>query len=262
MAPVGCAVAPPISGQLSIEGIPVLGLVDTGASVTCLGFAIWWRYRAQWWALKQFEGTVHGAHGKPLNIAGRTEHLDIKCGEACGRASFIVIVGLESPPCLIGMDIMRPLWVRIDVTNGTATPAQPDPQTIHLNAAQSQRPQKWPPAQIASPPPLLREDPASGASLPTPETAVPSSSPPQRQENPLVENRSTVGASLQPLLNPVQPRQPPMHHLTFLTLTLLAVLGCSKKRISLPRQPALSVVTTHGPLRRSFFALMVLSRPL
>ena len=40
VAPVGCAVALPISGQLCIEGIPVLGLVDTGASVTCLGFAI------------------------------------------------------------------------------------------------------------------------------------------------------------------------------------------------------------------------------
>ena len=32
---------------------------------------------------------------------------------------------------------MRPLWVNIDVTRGTATPAQPDPQTIHLNAAQT-----------------------------------------------------------------------------------------------------------------------------
>ena len=128
MTPVGCAVALPISGQLSIEGIPVLGLVDTGASVRCLGFAIWWRYRAQWGALKPFESTVYGAHGKPLNIAGRTEHLDIQWGEARGRASFVVIVGLESPPCLIGMDIMRPLRVHIDVTNGTATPAQPDPR--------------------------------------------------------------------------------------------------------------------------------------
>ena len=36
------------------------------------------------------------------------------------------------------MDIMRPLRVRIDVTNGTATPAQPDPQTIHLSAVQQQ----------------------------------------------------------------------------------------------------------------------------
>ena len=121
VAQVGCRVGPSITGQLTLEGIPVLGLVDTGASVTCMGFDIWWRYRAQWGALKQFEGTVHGAHGKPLQIAGKTQHLDLQWGEARGRASFIVIVGLESPPCLIGMDIMRPLRVHIDVTNGTAT---------------------------------------------------------------------------------------------------------------------------------------------
>ena len=169
-----------------------MGLVDTGASVTCLGFAIWWRYRAQWGALKPFESTVHGAHGKPLNIEGRTEHLDIQWGEARGRASFIVIVGLESPLCLTGMDIMRPLRVRIDVTEGTATPAQPDPQTIHLNAPQTRQPQKRPPTQMTSPPPLPKEDPASGASLPTPRTAVPRSPLPQRQEKPLAEDRSTA----------------------------------------------------------------------
>ena len=202
VAPVGCAVAPPISGQLTIEGIPVLRLVDTGASVTCLGFAIWWRYRAQWGAIKQFEGTVHGAHGKPMNIAGRTEHLDIQWGEARGRASFIVIVGLESPPCLIVMDRMRPLRVHIDVTNGTATPAQPDPQTIHLNAAQRHQPQKQLPAPTASPPPQPqppRENPAPGAPLLAEGTAAPSSPQPQRQENPLAEDRN---AALPSLANP------------------------------------------------------------
>ena len=142
MAPVEYAVRPPITGQLTLEGIPVLGLVDTGASVTCLGFSIWWRYRAQWGPLRQFEGTVHGAHGKPLQTAGKTQHLDLQWGEARGRACFIVIVGLESLPCLIGMDIMRPLRVHIDVTHGTAAPAQPDPQTVHLNVAQSQQQRK------------------------------------------------------------------------------------------------------------------------
>ena len=132
---VGCAVGPPITGQLTLEVIPVLGLVDTEASV---GFSVWWKYCAQWGPLKPFGGVVHGAHGKPLQIAGKTQHLDLQWGEARGRACFIVIIGLESPPCLIGMDIMWPLRVRIDVTNGTATPAQPDPQMIHLNAAQQQ----------------------------------------------------------------------------------------------------------------------------
>ena len=99
---------------------------------------MWWQY--QWGPLKPFEGVVHGAYGKPLQIAGKTQHLNLQWGEAQGRAYFIVIIGLESPPVLIGMDIMHPLRVRIDVTNGTATPAQPDPQTIHLNAAQKQDP--------------------------------------------------------------------------------------------------------------------------
>ena len=51
----------------------------------------------------------------------KTQHLNLQWGEARGRASFIVIIGLESPPVLIGMDIMRPLHFRIDVTNGTAS---------------------------------------------------------------------------------------------------------------------------------------------
>ena len=71
MTPVGCAVGPPITGQLTLEGIPVMGLVDTGTSVTCLGFSVWWRYHAQWGPLRQFEGTVHGTHGNPLQIAGK-----------------------------------------------------------------------------------------------------------------------------------------------------------------------------------------------
>ena len=150
--------------------------------MTCLGFSIWWRYRAQWGALKQFEGTVHGAHGKHLQIAGRTQHLDIQWGEARSRASFIVIVGLESPPCLIGMDIMRPLRVHIDVTNGTATPSQPDPQTVHLNAAQSQQQRK----EMSLP----------GAGLRSPQTADPPPTQSQRREKPLLEAGSpTMGAA-------------------------------------------------------------------
>ena len=138
MTPVGCGVGPPITGQLNLEGIPVLGLVDTGASVTCMVFSVWWQYRAQWGPLKPFEGVVHGAHGKPLQIAGKTQHINLQWGEARWRASFIVTIDLESSPVLIGRDIMSLLRVRIDVTHGTATPAQLDPQTIHLNAAQTQ----------------------------------------------------------------------------------------------------------------------------
>ena len=273
VAQVGCRVGPPITGQLTLECIPILGLVDTGASVTCMGFDIWWRYRAQWGALKQFEGTVHGAHGKPLQIAGKTQHLDLQWGEAHGRATFIVIVGLESPPCLIGMDIMRPLRVHIDVTNDTATPAQPDPQTVHLNAAQSQpQRQKELPSQPTGPPlapQLLGETPSPGASLSPGGTTDPSSTQSERQKIQLSGARSSALPPrrflLQPPLEPAEPYQVlhcRLRHRALPTLTLLAALGCCKQQISPPRQHALSVATIHGPPRTSSFARTMLSRPL
>ena len=101
---------------------------------------------------------------------------------------------------------MRPLRVHIDVTNGTATPAQPDPQTIHLNAAQRHQPQKRLPAPTASPPPQPpspRETPAPGAPLLAEGTAAPSSPQPQRQEKPLAEDRSAA------LPSPVNPSPKP-----------------------------------------------------
>ena len=95
VTPVGCVVGPPITGQLKLEGFPVHGLVDTGASVTCMGFPLWWQYRAQWGPLKPFGEVVLDTHGKPLQIAGKTRHLDLQWGEAPRRACFIVNLGLE-----------------------------------------------------------------------------------------------------------------------------------------------------------------------
>ena len=136
MAPVGCAVGPPITGQLTLEGIPILGLVDTGASVTCLGFSIWWRYRN---SRGQYTMSTVNPCKLPAELSistssgakrsSRSSQLHSYCGS-----------GITTLPH--GMDIMRPLRVHIDVTNGTATPAQPDPQTVHLNAAQSQQQRK------------------------------------------------------------------------------------------------------------------------
>ena len=242
-APVRCAVAPPISGLLQIEGIPVEGLVDTGASVTCLGFAIWWRYRAQWVSLEPFTHPVRGAHGKPLQIAGKTQHLDIQWGEARGRASFIVIVGLESPPCLIGMDIRRPLRVRIDVTEGTATPAQPDPQPIHLNAARTQPPQKKPlpgPTSALSP---AQEAANQGASLPLPR-ATAASPPLPAQPGRLPATEEAVAPS--PAAS--QPAPPPGFSPAFTNLAHPHIASCARllQTADIPPETA-CLVRCHNP---------------
>ena len=213
---------------------------------------------------------MHGAHGKPLQIAGKTEHLDIQWGEARGRASFIVIVGLESPPCLIGMDIMRPLRVHIDVTNGTATPAQPDPQMVHLNAAQSQQQRKELPSQVTDPPLAsqpLGETPSPRASLSPEGTAYSSSTEPQRWEIPLSGTRSSALPSPE-IPPPAAAGTPPSAPLSPATSCLANPHTASCARllqtadIPPPRQRALSVATIHGLPRTSSFVQMMLSQPL
>ena len=79
------------------------------------------------------------------------------------------------------MDIMHPLRVRIDVTEGTATPAQPDPQTIHLNAAQTQPPPQEPLPGPKTALPPAQEAAVQGASLPLPRAIAQSPSLPAQQ---------------------------------------------------------------------------------
>ena len=80
------------------------------------------------------------------------------------------------------MDIMRPLRVWIDVTNGAATPAQPDPQTVHLKSAQQQQKEISPPNATPQPlpaPPQETSQPAARQPLPSPpqEIAPPAATP-------------------------------------------------------------------------------------
>ena len=120
------------------------------------------------------------------------------------------------------MDIMRPLRVRIDVTEGTATPAQPDPQMIHLNAAQTQPPQERPlprPTPALPPPP---EAAVPGAPLPAPRAALAPRSLSQQQGRLLTEMGSPgppqdasrpVQASGSPPATVLPPALPEMAHL-------------------------------------------------
>ena len=121
------------------------------------------------------------------------------------------------------MDIMRPLRVRIDVTEGTATPTQPDPQTIHLNAAQTQPPQEKPlprPTPALSPPP---EATVPGASLPAPKVIPDSPSLPQQLGRLLTEKEDSTsppaapqpvqasGSPTAPVLSPAMPQMAHPH---------------------------------------------------
>ena len=120
------------------------------------------------------------------------------------------------------MDIMRPLRVHIDVTNGTATPAQPDPQTVHLNAAQSQQQRK----EMSLP----------GAGLRSPQTADPPPTQPQQREKPLPEAGSpTMGTASPPQISQQREEIPlPRTHLSPMGAADSSRIQSQRKEMPLP----------------------------
>ena len=122
MAPIYGRQNAAIAGQISIMGHKVLGLVDTGATVSCVSHALWKTRQEQWGPLRPPPTTVLGADGAPLNITGITRELPVTWGTQQTSASFIVVKGLEKPQVILGMDILAEFKVTINTHLREALP--------------------------------------------------------------------------------------------------------------------------------------------
>ena len=66
MTPVGNSMRAALFGQVTLEGVPVRGLVDTGTSLSCLGYEVYLRHQETWGPLEPYHSCVSGADGEPL----------------------------------------------------------------------------------------------------------------------------------------------------------------------------------------------------
>ena len=122
MSPAGHLEREALYGHLQLNQIPVSGIIDTGASVSCIGEDLYGQNQDTWGPLSPYTAAVQGADGEPLSIIERTQYLHLTWGSASGRVRFLVIPGITQPHLLIGMDIMVPLEVRIDMKAKLAMP--------------------------------------------------------------------------------------------------------------------------------------------
>ena len=72
MTPADCHEQLAPFGHITLDGIPIQGLVDTSASVSYPAYATWWHNMTTWGALCPYHQVIHGANGKPLPIVGHT----------------------------------------------------------------------------------------------------------------------------------------------------------------------------------------------
>ena len=77
MAPVTRPRGTTIHSQIRINGISVIALVDTGASVSCINEQLYKRHRQEWGPLEKMPHGVQGADGRALNVGGITRTLEV-----------------------------------------------------------------------------------------------------------------------------------------------------------------------------------------
>ena len=128
---VGTAVAPGLGKTsdlifvtVSIAGVEVVALVDTGATMSCCR----WEWYQQW---KDHLGDVikskvriMGIDPDPIKIKGLTKPLTLHWDGVGGKFQLMILTALTDVDVVLGMDVLSQFDVKIDFKKQVASPAR------------------------------------------------------------------------------------------------------------------------------------------
>ena len=122
MAPAQVLASDIIFQEVTIAGVVVKALIDSGAITSCCSRHWYKRNHAEVGPLLQDPIHVIGLGNTPIYIDGRTNRLPLKWGRATMSVSLMVISTLLELDVILGMDVLQQLGVKIDTRAGTAEP--------------------------------------------------------------------------------------------------------------------------------------------
>ena len=108
--------------KISLAGVEVSALVDTGASTSCCRWGWYERHQAQLGPLYQSDTVVFGIGNIPIKIKGLTHALQLRWDDVEGPCQFMVLETLEGVDMILGMDILERFQVQIDARERRAWP--------------------------------------------------------------------------------------------------------------------------------------------
>ena len=122
MSPAKVLASDIIFQEVTIAGVVVKALIDSGATTSCCSRHWYKRNHAEVGPLLQDPIHVIGVSNTPIYIDGSTDRLPLKWGRATTSESLLVIPTLEELDVILGMDILQQLGVKIDTRAGTEEP--------------------------------------------------------------------------------------------------------------------------------------------
>ena len=110
--------------KVSIAGVEVDALVDTGATMSCCRWDWYQGWKDHLGALIKSKVRSIGVGHDPIKIKGLTKTLTLQWDGVGGQFQLMVLTALTDVDVVLGMDVLQQLDVKINFKNQVASPAR------------------------------------------------------------------------------------------------------------------------------------------
>ena len=110
--------------KVSIAGVEVDALVDTGATTSCCRWDWYQKWKDHLGALIKSKVRIIGVGHDPIKVKGLTRPLTLQWDGVGSQFQLMVLTALTDVDVVLGMDVLRQLDVKINFKNQVASPAR------------------------------------------------------------------------------------------------------------------------------------------
>ena len=122
MAPVLDKSSPLVTAEVTIAGVKVLALIDTGATSSCCRWGWYDQWKTHLGPLGQTETLVLEVLNVPVELKGITQVLELEWDSIRDYCQMMVLPTLEDVDVILGMDVISRLDVQISGRSKAAVP--------------------------------------------------------------------------------------------------------------------------------------------
>ena len=109
---------------VSIAGVEVVALVDTGATTSCCRWEWYQKWKDHLGALIKSKVRIIGVGPDPIKIKGLTRPLTLHWDGVGGKFQLMILTALTDVDVVLGMDVLSQFDVKIDFKKQVARPAR------------------------------------------------------------------------------------------------------------------------------------------
>ena len=125
---IGTGVAPALDKaselifvKVSIAGVEVDALVDTGATTSCCRWGWYQKWKSHLGSLRKSSMRIIGVGNDPIKVKGLSKPLTLQWDGVGGQFQLMVLTALTDVDVVLGMDVLSQFDVKIDFKNQVAS---------------------------------------------------------------------------------------------------------------------------------------------